>query len=76
MCCFIFFNTHLLINLTAKEVEIQATKMENLGNSMEDGAGIKSAVFLRNFLPFFREKGGRLTISSQSIAGDVADVNW
>lgn len=45
--------------------------MENLGNSKEAGAGIKSAVFLRNFLPFFRDKGERLTFSSQSIAGDV-----
>lgn len=74
MCC--FFNTHLLINLTVKELEIQATKMESLDNSKETSAGIKSAIFLRSFLLFFRKKGVRLSFSSQSIAGGVADMNW
>lgn len=76
LCAFFFNNTHLLVNLTVKEVEIQATKMENLGNSKEAGAGVKSAMFLRNFLALFRGKGERFTFSSQSIAGDVADVSW
>lgn len=48
--------------------------MENLGNSKEAGAGIKSAIFLRSFLPFFRRRGK--TPSVASVAGDVADVNW
>lgn len=58
---FFFFNIHLVINLTVKEFEIQATKMENLDNSKEAGAGIKSgaAIILRSCLPFFRGKGER-----------------
>lgn len=61
VCCFFFFNIHLVINLTVKEFEIQATKMENLDNSKEAGAGIKSgaAIILRSCLPFFRGKGER-----------------
>lgn len=55
----VFFNTHLLINLTVKENEIQATKMENLDNSKEAGAGMKSAIIVKSCLPFFREKGER-----------------
>lgn len=53
LCVLLF----LLKYLTVKEIEIQTTKMENLDNSKEAGAGIKSAIFLRSFLPFFRYEG-------------------
>lgn len=39
--CVVFFNTHLLLDLVVKEIEIQATKMESLDRSKEAGAGIK-----------------------------------
>lgn len=59
LCVLVFFNIHLLINLVVKEIEIQATKMENLDNSKEAGAGIKSAIYLRSFLLLLGEKGQR-----------------
>lgn len=39
--CVVFFNTHLLLDLVVKEIEIQATKMEGLDRSKEAGAGTK-----------------------------------
>lgn len=41
LCVLFFFNTHLLLDLVVKEIEIQATKMEGLDRSKEAGAGTK-----------------------------------